>query len=152
MVFIKFLIIITLFPFFVSCSSSDKPKKDTSDLYAKSTQVDEILKRSGTALSLGKNDKIDRRAMKDAENRLNTGGSIFGGKDVNSFFKKETKISSANVGIPINSVLWRSSLEVLDFMLFEMIEPKLCPSDQFTVAKECGFKVVNFDIISIPKI
>lgn len=39
-------------------------------------------------------------------------------------------------------------LEVLDFMLFEMIEPKLCPSDQFTVAKECGFKVVNFDIIS----
>ena len=118
---IKFIIFIFLFSV-ASCSSGDGPKKDTSELYAKSTQVDQILKRSGTALSLGKNDKIDARALKDAENRLNTGGSIFGGKNINSFFNNEKEVASTNVGIPINTILWRSSLEVLDFMPLSSVD------------------------------
>ena len=121
-IFSLFLLIIIL-----SCTSSDKPKKDTSKLYEKSTQVDQILKRSGTALTLGKNDKVDARALKDAENRLRTGGGLFGkkGPEINSLFKnnknKESQIT-ASVGMPVNAILWKSSLEVLDFMPLSSVD------------------------------
>lgn len=123
---IRFLVVVLLFGI-ISCTTKDKAnKKDTSDLYAKSTAVDQILKRSGTHLSLGRNDVINKRALRDAENRLRTGGGLFGksSPNVNSLFgrKDEKNIASTNIGLPINVILWKSSLEVVDFMPLASID------------------------------
>ena len=124
MLFYRILFCFLLLGFLISCASEKKAKKDTSELYAKSQQVDEILKRSGTALGLGKNDKIDARALKDAENRLRTGGGLFGkeGPEINSLWGNKKNEVTASIGMPINAILWRSSLEVLDFMPLSSVD------------------------------
>lgn len=125
MQFIRFIIFLLLLGSLISCASEKKEKKDNSELYAKSQQVDEILKRSGTALGLGKNDKVDARALKDAENRLRTGGGIFGkkGPEINSLFKGNKKNEiTASLGMPVNAILWKSSLEVIDFMPLSSVD------------------------------
>ena len=108
-----------------SSESDNTTKKDNTDLYAKSAAVDEIIKRSGTALTLGQNEKANERALRDAENRLRTGGGLFGKKSptINSLLgNKEEKVSYSNIGMPVNAILWKSSLEVLDFMPFASID------------------------------
>ena len=53
------------------------------------------------------------------KNRLMTGGGLFGKKD-NSLDDllsgQQNNQNIANVGLPINAILWKSSLEVIDFM------------------------------------
>ena len=108
-----------------TAESDNRAEKDNTDLYAKSAAVDEIIKRSGTALSLGQNEKSNERALRDAENRLRTGGGLFGKKSptLNSLLgSKENEVSYSNIGMPVNAILWKSSLEVLDFMPLASID------------------------------
>ena len=93
-----------------SCGTSADNKKA---LAAGSGSIDQIIARSGTRA-------IDKDiAMRDAKNRLMTGGGLFGKKDNSlddllSGNKNGQNIT--NVGLPINAILWKSSLEVIDFM------------------------------------
>ena len=119
------LLSIFLFIFCVlACSKNDGEKKDTSDLYAKSSQIDEIIKRSGT-----KFDPDNPKTLSDAENRLRTGGGLFGKKGITfDFFEGErvygdNQVGGVGVGLPINSILWKSSLEVISFMPIKSADP-----------------------------
>ena len=79
---------------------------DPDELRAKSTARGDIIERSGTAI-------IDEKdALKDAKNRLRTGGGLFRQKTCNGldFFDQEKKSESASVGMPINAVLWKSAV------------------------------------------
>ena len=74
---LRIILTLLLFASFVGCSNNDGEKRDTSELYAKSSQVDEIIKRSGTKM-----DPDNPRSLADAENRLRTGGGLFGKKGI----------------------------------------------------------------------
>ena len=39
-------------------------------------------------------------------------------------------------------------LSILDFVIFEVIEPKVAPYDQLVYAKKIGFKVPNYKIVN----
>jgi len=122
-------IIFNIFLFFIcallllSCNKNltDEEKKE---LYAKSTARDEIVKRSGSKIQAGTNQKLLDKQLADAENRLVTGGGLFGkgGLELlNTDKKKEGGV--ATIGLPINPYLWRGSLETIDFMPLLSADP-----------------------------
>ena len=105
--FKKIFFLSLLIPILISCNKGGNP----DELRAKSTARGDIIARSGTAV-------IDEKeALIDAQNRLRTGGGLFGKKPVGlDFFDQENNSESASVGMPINAVLWKSALEVVSFM------------------------------------
>ena len=110
--------------FFISCSSANKEKRDTSDLYAKSQTRDAIIERSGTLFRGGTKSQNDKQ-MADAQNRLMTGGGLFGKKGGFSVLglggnKGETQTT---MGMPINPYLWKGSLETVEFMPLISADP-----------------------------
>tara|TARA_B100000579_G_scaffold402527_1_gene385831 strand:- start:463 stop:1056 length:594 start_codon:yes stop_codon:yes gene_type:complete len=113
-------ITLLFFLIILGCSGNDADKKDNSELYAKSQQVDAIIKRSGTKM-----DPDNPMALKDAENRLRTGGGLFGKKGLSfdMFEQGEKSGAVASVGLPINAILWRSSLQVINFMPISSADP-----------------------------
>ena len=77
---------------------------------AKSQANDEIIKRSGTLMRAGTDERMLKRQMADAENRLRTGGGLFGkgGLElINTDKKKSSGVTT--IGMPINPYLWRGS-------------------------------------------
>ena len=118
----KNFILFMFFILIIGCTQNSE-KRDTSELYEKSQAVDEIIKRSGTKL-----DPDSDIALKDAKNRLRTGGGLFGKKGIvfdDIFFQNNEKGSGqvASIGMPINSILWKSSLEVINFMPIASVDP-----------------------------
>ena len=99
----------------VSCAGKDQ-RKDTSDLYEKSQTRQMIIERSGTQVGRGMDQEDRDLQLKDAENRLRTGGGLFGKKGGLDFGKMNDENVVASVGLPINPYLWRSSLETIEFM------------------------------------
>jgi len=112
--FICFTILVSLF-FLNSCGTP----ADNAKSKAMSGSVDQIIARSGTTF------RDKDRALKDAKNRLNTGGGLLGKKtqSVNSLFGGSSEDNVASIGLPINAILWKSSLEVIDFMPLSQADP-----------------------------
>mgnify|MGYP006166581983 CR=1 FL=1 len=111
--------------FFISCSSSNKEKRDTSELYAKSQTRGEIIARSGTLFRAGSNKKAMERQMADAQNRLMSGGGLFGKKggfNLNGLGDNKDGVQ-ASMGMPINPYLWKGSLETVEFMPLISADP-----------------------------
>jgi len=110
--------------FFVSCSSVKKEKKDNSELYAKSQTRDAIIERSGT-LFRGGTPESDRRQMADAQNRLVSGGGLFGKKGGISLLGLGNNKGGVqtSMGMPINPYLWKGSLETIEFMPLISADP-----------------------------
>ena len=105
-------------------SSCNRGVEDTSELWEKSQSSGDIIARSGTIMSDGTPE--DRRlALKDAENRLRTGGGLFGKKGGIELFggDKKDKQTYASVGMPINPYLWKGSLETIEFMPLASADP-----------------------------
>jgi hypothetical protein len=105
------------------CNSnlSDKEKKA---LWDNAQTRGEIIRRSGTPFNLTTDKDL---AMSDAENRLMTGGGLFGEKANFSFLNGkedgETSSQITNLGMPINPYLWRASLKTIDFMPLSSTDP-----------------------------
>ena len=80
---------------------------------------DQIIARSGTTF------RNEDRAFKDAQNRLMSGGGLFGKKGlaVEDLFGQQTEQSSTSIGLPINAILWKSSLETISFMPIASADP-----------------------------
>ena len=122
-------IVITLLSIFVlmlaSCARDSEPKKDTSELYSKSQTRGAIIERSGTMLQAGSDPTAKKNQLRDAENRLQSGGGLFGKKGGIEFLNsnKEKTTTTASIGMPINPYLWRGSLEVIDFMPLSSADP-----------------------------
>ncbi len=76
--------------------------------------VDQIIARGGSIV------RDQERAFKDSSHRLQAGGGLFGKKSnsLNEVFKKKKPKNTivGSVGLPINPILWQSSLEVIEFM------------------------------------
>ena len=117
--FALILLLTVLSSFLISCNKTRGI--DASKLEAQTRG--EIIKRSGTTFAGGTQEK-DRLALADAENRLRSGGGLFGkenltfGENINS-----EKTKTAAIGLPINPYLWKGSLETIDFMPLASADP-----------------------------
>ncbi len=115
---LKHLIFIFIVFFLFSCTSN-KEKKDTSELWSKSMATQDIIKRSGTKLTTQKQ-RDAGVTERDAMNRLRSGGGLLGSKGI-SLGMGGDKVAS--VGMPINPYLWRASLESINFMPLSSADP-----------------------------
>ena len=107
-----------------SCSSRNGEKKDTSELYEKSSTRQAIVERSGTQMRAGSDEATKRVQLMDAQNRLRTGGGLFG-KDGIKIFSTDEKNQSqvSSVGLPINPYLWKATIETISFMPIASADP-----------------------------
>ena len=93
--------------------------KDPNELRLKSQARGDIIKRSGTIL------KDEKEALIDAENRLRTGGGLLGKKPtaVGDLLNNNGERVVGSMGLPINPILWKSSLETVEFMPLASADP-----------------------------
>ena len=111
----KLIILFSLF-FLLSCNSN-KSEEEMKELWSKAQTRNEIIERSGTKF----NSAVDMDlAMRDAENRLQSGGGLLGkgGISVSGILgnNKKNNNSSATISMSVNPFLWRGALETIDFM------------------------------------
>jgi hypothetical protein len=111
---LSFAILIFLSLTITACNKGVDPK----ELRAKSQARGDIIERSGTLI------KDEKDALVDAKNRLRTGGGLLGKKPANMLNVlggSESIVGS--MGLPINAILWESSLEVISFMPLASADP-----------------------------
>ena len=114
--------VIILLLFVASCNKN-LTEEEKEELWSKAQTSGEIINRSGTTFSSANNKEL---AMRDAENRLNTGGGLFGPEGLNLLGGENKENGSggfASVGMPINPYLWSASLETLSFMPLSSADP-----------------------------
>tara|TARA_B100000579_G_scaffold418811_1_gene416778 strand:+ start:6550 stop:7122 length:573 start_codon:yes stop_codon:yes gene_type:complete len=106
----------------ISCNKNlTEEEKDA--LWENAQTQGEIIRRSGTPFNLATDPDL---ALSDAENRLRTGGGLFGKKASLDFFgnkQTENDQTTASVGMPINPYLWKASLETVNFMPLSSTDP-----------------------------
>ena len=120
------LILIVLFTTLsISACSGSGEKRDTSELYAKSQSRQAIIERSGTLFRGGSSQEDRKLQLQDAENRLRSGGGLFGKKGGIELGNMGDKGSSqtTSIGLPINPYLWKASLETINFMPISSADP-----------------------------
>ena len=119
---IKAVIIFSLF-FVVACNKN-LTEEESKELWSKAQTTGEIINRSGSNMNSANRKES---ALMDAQNRLTTGGGLFGsgGLDILGGDKKDNERTSefASVGMPINPYLWSASLETLSFMPLSSADP-----------------------------
>ena len=107
--------------FVISCNKN-LTEEEKKELWSKAQTTGEIINRSGTVYS-----SADRKelALRDAENRLSTGGGLFSNDGIDLFGGDDEKNSRGfgSVGMPINPYLWSASLETLSFMPLSSADP-----------------------------
>ena len=119
--FPRYLIIFLMF-FIFSCAG-DREKKDNSELYSKSQARGAIIERAG--VTMGGDDSAEGRQlqMEVAENKLQSGGGLFGKKGGLDLLNQNKQTASIGVGMPINPYLWKASLETINFMPLSSADP-----------------------------
>ena len=121
MSFIKSFIIFLLL--FVIACNKNLTEEEKQELWSKAQTSGEIINRSGTVFSSANNKEL---AMRDADNRLRTGGGLLGNDGLDVFGGNNNKEGSggiASIGMPINPYLWSASLETLSFMPLSSADP-----------------------------
>jgi len=122
--FLTRLITILSFFFIFSCNSN-KSEEEMEELWSKAQTRQAIIDRSGTPFNSGVDPEV---ALRDAENRLASGGGLFGngGLSLDFFDDKKNKNEtnkSLTANMPINVFLWRGALETIDFMPLSSADP-----------------------------
>ena len=109
--------------FFVFSCAGDREKKDNSELYSKSQTRGEIIARQG--VTIGGDDTAAGRKlqMEVAENKMASGGGLFGKKGGIDLLNQDKQTASIGVGMPINPYLWKASLETINFMPLSSADP-----------------------------
>ena len=72
------LVFVIIIPALTVLNACNKDIGDTSELYEKSQTNQMIIERSGTTFRAGSDEQDLREQMDDAQNRLRTGGGLFG--------------------------------------------------------------------------
>jgi len=109
--------------FFVFSCAGDREKKDNSELYDKSQTRGAIIERAGVTMGGDDTAKGRKLQMEVAENKLRTGGGLFGKKGGIDLLKENNQTASIGVGMPINPYLWKASLETINFMPLSSADP-----------------------------
>ena len=120
MSFVKALII--FFLLFVMSCNKNLTEEEKKELWSQAQTTGEIINRSGTPF----NSAIDKKlAMDDAQNRLITGGGLFGKKGGLNLLGGEnnSQQTSIGMGLPINPYLWKASIETISFMPLASTDP-----------------------------
>jgi len=120
-IFPRCLIIFLMF-FIFSCAGN-KQKKDNSELYNKSQTRGAIIERAGVTMGGDATAKGRKLQMEVAENKLRTGGGLFGKKGGIDLLNQNNQTASIGVGMPINPYLWKASLETINFMPLSSADP-----------------------------
>ena len=108
--------------FVLSCNSN-KSEEEMNELWSKAQTKQAIIDRSGTPFNSGVDGDV---ALRDAENRLASGGGLFGKGGLSLDFlddKKDKNQISNSVSMPINTYLWRGALETINFMPLSSADP-----------------------------
>ena len=110
--------------FILSCNSN-KSEEEMEELWSKAQTRQAIIDRSGTPFNSGVDPEV---ALRDAENRLASGGGLFGkgGLSLDFFDDKKDKNEtnkSLTANMPINVFLWRGALETISFMPLSSADP-----------------------------
>ena len=113
----RIILVLALVLLLLSCN---KNVEDSSELWKNAQTSGEIIRRSGTIYDPAINKD---KAMSDAENRLRTGGGLFGKKAGISFGTNEGNNAVSSIGMPINPYLWKGSLETISFMPLSSADP-----------------------------
>ena len=114
----KIISVLALVLLLLSCN---KNVEDSSELWKNAQTSGEIIRRSGTLLDPAINKEA---AMSDADNRLRTGGGLFGKKaGISVLGTKEDNNAVSSIGMPINPYLWKGSLETIGFMPLSSADP-----------------------------
>ena len=100
--------------------SCNRDFEDNSELWKKAQTSGHIIKRSGTVFNSAQNKEL---AMSDAENRLRTGGGLFGKKAGINLGTNKDNNAVSSIGMPINPYLWKGSLETIGFMPLSSADP-----------------------------
>ena len=115
---LKIITALTALLLLISCN---KNVEDSSELWKNAQTSGQIIERSGTLVNSATNKEM---AMSDAQNRLRTGGGLFGKKaGINVLGKNKDNNTVASIGMPINPYLWKGSLETVGFMPLSSADP-----------------------------
>ena len=108
--------------FLVFGCNKNLTEEEKKELWSKAQTTGEIINRSGTPFNPATDKKL---AMDDAQNRLMTGGGLFGKKaSINLLGGDEnSQQTSIGMGLPINPFLWRASIETISFMPLASTDP-----------------------------
>ena len=113
----RIILVLAIVLLLLSCN---KNVEDSSELWKNAQTSGEIIKRSGTVFNPAQNKE---KAMSDAENRLRTGGGLFGKKVGIGLGTNEGNNAVSSMGMPINPYLWKGSLETISFMPLSSADP-----------------------------
>ena len=92
-------------------------------MWSKAQTTGEIINRSGSPFNSATNKKL---ALRDAENRLSTGGGLFGKAGLDVFGVVNNTNEGAVISgaaLPINPYLWKASIETINFMPLSSTDP-----------------------------
>ena len=119
--FKSYVILISMVFLLFGCNKN-LTEEEKKELWSKAQTTGEIINRSGTPFNPATDKKL---AMDDAQNRLMTGGGLFGKKaSINLLGGDEnSQQTSVGMGLPINPFLWRASIETISFMPLASTDP-----------------------------
>ena len=119
---IKSYVVLISLVFLVFGCNKNLTEEEKKELWSKAQTTGEIINRSGTPFNPATDKKL---AMDDAQNRLMTGGGLFGKKaSINLLGGDEnSQQTSIGMGLPINPFLWRASIETISFMPLASTDP-----------------------------
>ena len=107
---------------YLSSCNSGKTDEEMEELWSKAQTTGKIIERSGTKFNSGANKDL---ALKDATNRLQSGGGLFGAEgnitDLLNDGGPGDNVSA--IGMPINVYLWRGAIETISFMPLNSADP-----------------------------
>ena len=117
----SYVLLISLIFLVLGCNKN-LTEEEKKELWSKAQTTGEIINRSGTPFNSATDKKL---AMDDAQNRLVTGGGLFGKKASLNLFgdDEEAQQTSVGMGLPINPFLWRASIETISFMPLASTDP-----------------------------
>ena len=119
---IKSYIVLISIVFLVFGCNKNLTEEERKELWSKAQTTGEIINRSGTPFNSAINKKL---AMDDAQNRLITGGGLFGKKGSMDLFGggNTSEQTSIGMGLPINPFLWKASIDTISFMPLASTDP-----------------------------
>jgi hypothetical protein len=137
---LKSYIVLVSIIFLVFGCNKNLTEEEKKELWSKSQTTGEIINRSGTPFNSATDKNL---ALSDAQNRLVTGGGLFGEKaslDILGGNNSSKNTNTGVVGMPINPYLWKASLNALDFMPLSSTDPfaGTIITDWYTAEKNLG--------------